>query len=65
MGTVVDIGCQRKKQKDQRIRLLIDRKFGTHEDYGIIMNLLEEYGPEMVAGAIRSDPDYKDPTFAL
>lgn len=65
MGTIVDIDVLRKKKEDQRIILLIDQKFGAHKDYGIIMNLLEEYGPHMMASIIRSDPDYKDPTFAL
>jgi hypothetical protein len=65
MGTIVDMDGLRKKKEDQRIRLLIDRKFGTHEDYGIIMNMVGEYGPEMMANIIRSNPDYEDPTFAL
>lgn len=65
MGTVVDMDGPRKKKEDQRIRLLIDRQFGKHKDYGIIMNMVGEYGSEMMASIIRSNPDYEDPTFAL
>lgn len=62
MGTVVDIGCQRKKQKDQEIRILIDRRFVGHEDYGLILNLLAEYGAETITGVIRAQ---YDSTFAV
>jgi len=57
MGTVVDIACARKKKEDQEIRLLIDQQFGTHEDYGFILNLLEEYGVETMTGVIRAQYD--------
>lgn len=67
MGTVIDTDCLQKKREekheseDQRIRQLIDRTFGEHRDYGLIMNLLEEYGPATMAGVIRST---YDPAFA-
>ena len=62
MGTVVDIGYERKKQEDREIRLLIDQQFGEHEDYGLIVNLLVEYGAETMTGVIRAQ---YDSTFAL
>lgn len=67
METVVQTSrLQRKYEKkeeseDQRIRILIHRKFRTHEDYGHILNLLEEYGPVTMAGVIRRT---YDPAFA-
>lgn len=67
MGTVIDAGCVRMKREerqgseDRRIRILIRRKFSAHKDYGLILNLLEEYGSATVASVIRSQ---YDPTFA-
>lgn len=61
MGAVVDIASARKKREDQEIRLLIDEQFKRHEDYGLILNLLAEYGAETMTGVIRSQ---YDPTFA-
>lgn len=67
MGTIIDRDYLQKKRKekrmleDQRIRLLVDRQFGEHRDYGLIMNLLEEYGSATMAMVIRST---YDPTFA-
>lgn len=67
MDTVISADRLQKKREeksmseDQRIRLLIDRKFSEHNDYGLILNLLEEYGPVTMAGVIRLS---YDPTFA-
>ena len=63
MGTVIDIDCQHMRQQleARRIRRLIDQKFGEHEDYGLIINLLDEYGPQTMVGVIRST---YDPAFA-
>lgn len=67
MGTVIDTDYLQKKRaakhesEDQRIRLLIDRTFSAHKDYGLIRSLLDEYGPATMVGVIRST---YNPTFA-
>lgn len=67
MGTLVEADVVQKKRdekqrsEDQRIRTLIRWKFRTHEDYRLILNLLEEYGSATIAGVIRST---YDPAFA-
>ena len=67
MGTLVEADVVQKKRdekqrsEDRRIRILIRRKFRAHEDYRLILNLLEEYGSTTIAGVIRST---YDPAFA-
>lgn len=46
---------QKKEQGDAQLRALIDLRFSTHQDYGIILNMLEEYGPVTMTAVLRSE----------
>lgn len=68
MGAVVCVASlearrlEMRQAENRRIRLLLGRRFGDHEDYGLLLNLLDEYGTEPLVGIIRSE---YDPQFAL